>query len=78
MPLSGLSVFRSLLRLTCGLNFVAFSSPAKKITLSGLMETPFVGKKLKVLTSKQHAPTTKPTKKRNLEGMAGNQKLSHW
>ena len=35
---------------------VAFCSPAKSLFFSGLMEHPFVGKKLKVITSKQNAP----------------------
>ena len=41
-----------------GSNSIDFCSPAKKITFSGLLENSFVGKKVKVLTSKQNA--TKP------------------
>ena len=35
---------------------VAFCSSAKSLTFSGLMETPLVGKKVEVRTSKQNAP----------------------
>ena len=41
---------------------VAFCSPAKSLTFSGLMENPLVGKKLKVLTSLGKMQQRNPSK----------------